>query len=183
MLVGMALFRWDVLTGKRSVAFYARLIAVGGIVGVPLVFYGIGRNFAAGWSVKFSMFLGNQYNYWGSLLIAIGYVGLVMIACKNRRLTSVLRPLAAVGQMALTNYLLQTIICTTIFYGHGLGQFARFTRVEQVLTVVAVSALQLIACPIWLRYFRFGPFEWLWRSLTYWRLQPMRRRPAEMATA
>ena len=77
--------------------------------------------------------------------------------------------------MALTNYLMQSVICTAIFYGHGLGQFARFSRVEQILTVAAVWALQLLVSPIWLRYFRFGPCEWLWRSLSYRKRQPLWR--------
>ncbi len=75
--------------------------------------------------------------------------------------------------MALTNYLLQTLICTSIFYGHGLGLFGSFSRVQQILTVVAVWAVSLLLSPLWLRFFRFGPFEWLWRSLAYWKLQPM----------
>ncbi len=181
MLIGMALYRWGVLTGRRSTAFYAPLVAVGVVSGVPLVAYGVFRNVAANWSVDYSLFLGSQYNYWGSLSISGGYVGLVMIICKIRRLDTLLWPLAAVGQMALTNYLLQSIICTMIFYGHGLGQFARFSRVEQLLTVLTVWAFQLVASPIWLRYFRFGPFEWLWRSLSYARPQPMMRRRFELA--
>ncbi len=85
------------------------------------------------------------------------------------------RPLAAVGQLALTNYLMQTVLCTFIFYGHGLGRFGMFERWEQFLVVVGVWVLQLVVSPIWLRYFRFGPAEWLWRSLSYLKLQPMRR--------
>ena len=85
------------------------------------------------------------------------------------------RPFAAVGRMALTNYLMQTVLCTFIFYGHGLGQFGMLERWQQLLLVVAIWVLQLVVSPFWLRYFRFGPAEWLWRSLTYMELQPMRR--------
>ena len=102
-------------------------------------------------------------------------VGLVMLACKSHVLGAAKRVLAAVGQMALTNYLMQTIICTTIFYGHGFGRFGHFERTEQILTVLGVWVVQLIWSPIWMRRFRFGPFEWLWRSLTYLKPQPMRR--------
>jgi uncharacterized protein len=86
--------------------------------------------------------------------------------------------------MALTNYLMQTIICTTIFYGHGFGLFGVVDRVGQIGVVFAVWIFQLFTSPIWLHFFKFGPFEWLWRSLTYWRLQPFRRRgrPAEFTT-
>ncbi|MDE0864228.1 MAG: DUF418 domain-containing protein [Rubripirellula sp.] len=113
-------------------------------------------------------------NYWGSPLISLGYVGAIMLIYKSDVCSKMTWPLARVGQMALSNYLLQTLVCTWLFYGHGFGQFGRFSRVEQMMTVLAVSALQLIISSIWLRYFRFGPFEWLWRSLSYWKPPPLR---------
>jgi hypothetical protein len=73
-----------------------------------------------------------------------------------------------------TSVFMQTIICTAIFYGHGFGLYGSVSRVGQAFIVVAVWALLLAACPLWLRYFRFGPFEWLWRSLTYLKLQPLK---------
>jgi uncharacterized protein len=82
---------------------------------------------------------------------------------------------AAAGRMAFTNYLTQTIICTTIFYGHGLGLFSYVERVGQFFIVLAIWLLQLTWSPLWLHYFRMGPFEWLWRTLTYFRLQPLLR--------
>jgi uncharacterized protein len=77
--------------------------------------------------------------------------------------------------MAFTNYLMQSLICTTLFYGYGFGLFGRLGYAEQLLVVLAVWALQLVISPIWLRSFYFGPMEWVWRSLTYWRPQPMLR--------
>jgi uncharacterized protein len=71
---------------------------------------------------------------------------------------------------------MHTIICTTIFYGHGLGLFGSVERVGQFAIVVGVWVVQLIVSPIWLRYFQFGPAEWLWRTLTYFSAQPMLRR-------
>ena len=78
--------------------------------------------------------------------------------------------------MALTNYLMQTVICTTVFYGYGFGQFGKWPRFELFLFVVAVFVVQTACSAIWLRYFKFGPTEWLWRSFTYLKLQPMRRK-------
>ena len=121
------------------------------------------------------MFHGQQINYWASALVSLGYVGLVMLACQRGVLSGLRARLAAVGQMAFTNYLVQTIICTTIFYGHGFGLFGQVERWGQILIVFSVWALQLIVSPLWLRRFRFGPFEWLWRSLTYGARQPFRR--------
>jgi len=83
--------------------------------------------------------------------------------------------LGAVGRMALTNYLMQTLICTTLFYGHGLGLYGQVERNEQILIVVGIWAVQLTIAPFWLRYYHFGPTEWLWRSLTYWQFQPFRK--------
>jgi uncharacterized protein len=116
-----------------------------------------------------------QFNYWGSLFVALGWVGVVMLFCQGWPGSGLYRSLAATGQMALTNYLMQTFICTTLFYGHGFGLYGRVERTGQILIVFAIWAGQLLWSPWWLARFRFGPFEWLWRSLTYWRLQPMRR--------
>jgi len=80
--------------------------------------------------------------------------------------------------MAFTNYVTQTVICTTIFFGHGFALYGKVERVGQFAIVVGVWILQLLICPLWLRYFRFGPLEWVWRSLTYWRREPMRLQPA-----
>ena len=76
--------------------------------------------------------------------------------------------------MALTNYLTHSIVCTTLFYGYGFGLFGQINRTGLAAIVLAIWIFQLIVSPIWLKYFRFGPAEWLWRSLTYWRIQPMR---------
>jgi uncharacterized protein len=147
-----------------------------GLPGALLTLYGAYRNFEENWSVDYSMFQGTQFNYWGSILVSLGYIGLVMLVCKHTQILAKLNPLAAVGRMALTNYLTQTFLCTLIFYGHGLGFFDSVSRLGQLSVVVAIWALQLILSPLWLKHFRFGPFEWLWRSLSYWRIQPMRVR-------
>ena len=80
--------------------------------------------------------------------------------------------------MALSNYLMHTLFGTTLFYGYGFGLFGRLERYQVLLVAIAIWALQLWLSPVWLRHFRFGPMEWLWRSLTYWQRQPMRPRPA-----
>ena len=117
-----------------------------------------------------------QANYWGSLFVSAGYIGLLMLFAQSRALPWLQKALAAVGRTALTNYLLQTILATAIFYGHGLGLFGSVERVGQIGVVAAIWAVQLVVSPLWLLHYRFGPFEWLWRSLSYWRLQPMRNR-------
>ena len=77
--------------------------------------------------------------------------------------------------MALTNYIAQTLICTTLFYGFGLGfgLYGQLERYQLYLLVGAIAAVEMIWSVIWLRNFRFGPLEWVWRSLTYWKRQSM----------
>jgi uncharacterized protein len=174
MLVGMAFFTWGILTGRRSSRFYLVSAIIGFAVGLPVVYLGVLRDFAAGWAFEYSMFLGSQFNYWGSLFVSMGYVSVVMLICKAASGGALTRAFAAAGRMAFTNYIMQTVICTTIVYGHGFGLYGKLERKEQILTVFCVWVFQLIVSPIWLRHFRFGPLEWLWRSLTYRRRQPMR---------
>ncbi len=181
MLIGMGLFHREVFAARRSPRFYAGLIAAAVLVGLPLQAYGLWLDFARGWPV-WSFFLGQQFNYWPSIAVSLGYVGLVMLACGNAALHRFTRPFAAVGQTALTNYLLQTVLCTLVFYGHGLGWFGSVDRVGQLGVVAAVWALQLVASPLWLRRFRFGPAEWAWRSLTYGVRQPLQRARLTQAT-
>ena len=178
MLIGMALFKRGVFSASRSRRFYGELIAAALLFGIALEAYGVVLDFRYGWMATWSFFQGEQFNYWPSIAVSLGYVGLVMLVCQSGALRRATRPFAAVGQMALTNYLLQTVICTTIFYGHGFGLFGSVDRLGQFGVVVAVWVVQLIASPLWLQRFRFGPAEWVWRSLTYGTRPPLRRAPA-----
>ena len=174
MLIGMALFRLDVFSARRSARFYAALIAVAAAAGLPLTAWGVALDFERGWPL-WSFFVGVQFNYWPSITVSLGYVGLVMLACRTAALRRFTRPFAAVGRTALTNYLLQTVLCTTVFYGHGLGWFGSVDRLGQMGVAAGVWAVQLAVSPLWLRRFRFGPAEWAWRSLTYGTRLPIRR--------
>ena len=82
--------------------------------------------------------------------------------------------MGAAGRMALSNYLFDSLACTLVFAGFGLGLYGTVPRVGLAGLVVAIWVMQLLFSPWWLARYRFGPVEWLWRSLTYWRLQPMR---------
>lgn len=176
MLAGMALYRWGVLSAKRSGRFYRRMAVAGAGLGLPLTALGMAYNLRAGFAMETSMFQGQLFNYVGSLGTAAAYLGLVMLAVRGRWLAALQRRLAAAGRMALTNYVAQSVVCTLVFYGHGLGLFARLGRPEQLGVVAAVWVLQLLWSPWWLARFRFGPLEWAWRTATYWRRQPLRAR-------
>jgi len=175
MLIGMALFKLGVFSGERSVRFYQSLVAVALFVGLPITIYGTYLDFAGGWDFRDSFFLGGQYNYWACVLVSGGWIGAMVLASRAAAMAPLTQRLAAVGRMAFTNYIMHTVICTTIFYGHGLGLFGRVERVGQAAIVLLVWALQLIVSPIWLGHFHYGPLEWLWRSMTYMQGAPFRR--------
>ncbi|WP_419948377.1 DUF418 domain-containing protein [Candidatus Palauibacter sp.] len=174
MLVGMALYKLGVLSARRPVSFYRRLAVWGLGLGLPLAAAGVWYNVTAGFAWEQSKLGGSLFNYVGSVGVFLGYVGLVMLAARSGRLARAQARLAAVGRMALTNYIAQSLICTLIFYGHGLGLFERVGGVGCVAIVVAIWSMQLAWSPWWLARFRFGPLEWLWRTLSYGRRQPMR---------
>jgi uncharacterized protein len=106
---------------------------------------------------------------------SIGILGLIMLLYKSgwvKWLFALMRP---VGQMAFTNYLMQSLLCGLFFYGIGFGMYGKLQRHEIYYVLAAVWAIQIVYSHIWLHYFRFGPMEWAWRSLTYWKKQPFRK--------
>jgi uncharacterized protein len=179
MLLGMALMKMDVFTARRSTKFYAGLMAAGYLAGLPMV--GAGAWFMQEQDFDFIALFkyGWTYNYVGSIFVALGHIGLVMLVCKLGLLQWLTKGLAAIGRMALTNYLMHSVICATLFFGWGFGIWGELSRFETMGVVLAILAFQFIFSQLWLSAFRFGPTEWLWRTLTYWRVQPMRRAEAQ----
>jgi len=173
MLMGMALYKWNVLSSGRSVKFYFQMTGIGLVIGYGLSTAGVVINFNREWTMEFSMFMGAQFNYVGSVAVALGYVGIVMLLSKSVRYSKFKSVFAKVGRMAFSNYILQTLICTFIFYGHGMGLFGSVERKFQVLIMLGIWILLMILSPFWLNRFRFGPLEGLWRTLTYWRWQTL----------
>ncbi len=177
MLLGMAFFKLGILSAARSKAFYLTFIGLAVTIGIPVILYGIHYNFAIDWAAPKFFFIGTQFNYWASVLVSLGWLSLVMLLYQSKWLESLKRALAAVGRTALSNYILQTVLCTTIFYGHGFGLFGQIDRAGQAIIVVVIWAFQIALSTLWLRHHYYGPLEWLWRSLTYWQRQPFRRQP------
>jgi hypothetical protein len=103
------------------------------------------------------------------LAVALAHASVILMICKAGLFRWLTARLAAVGQMALTNYLSDTLICTTLFNGYGFGLFGQLQRYQIYWVVLAIWIFQLAVSQPWLRHFRFGPAEWLWRSLTYWK--------------
>lgn len=176
MLLGMALYRIGFFEAHWIMPKYIRLSTILLVPGFLLIIYGVMDNHEAGWTALNYYTDGLQYNYWGAVLVSVGYAAGLMAAVACGCLSKIRWLLGKVGQMAFTNYLTQTLICTTIFYGHGLGWFGNVDRITMIGVVAFVWILQLIWSPLWLGRFRFGPLEWAWRCLTYGKMFPITRR-------
>ncbi len=173
MLIGMALYKRRVFKAKQTVKYYTKMIGYGFGLGLPLVIIGTLLNFNYDWDFKLSFFYFTQFNYWGSILMALGYIGVIMLMCKSGTRSFLAKRLADVGKMALSTYLIQSIMCSFIFYGHGMALFGDMDRTGQIVFVMGIWIFNIVFAKLWLNYFKFGPFEWIWRSLTYGKMQPI----------
>jgi len=111
---------------------------------------------------------------WGTVGMALVYACLLLLAWQRPRGELVLRPLAAAGRMALTTYITQSIVCTLLFYSYGLGWYGSVSYAGMLMITLLLFAVQILASTWWLRRYRYGPAEWLWRTLTYGRAPVMR---------
>jgi uncharacterized protein len=174
MLLGMALYKWGFLDGRRTTGVYVVTAALCIPIGLSLAWYGTVALEAVRFGLPQRIVL-DLWNYAGAVFASVGYAAVLVLAVKHGAVTGVRRALAAVGQMALTNYLLHSIVASALFLGWGFGLAGRLDYAAQLIVVVAIWAVQLALSPVWLARYRFGPAEWTWRSLTYWERQPMRR--------
>ena len=180
MLIGMALFKLGVLQGERSTGFYLRLAAAGygfGIAVNALSTYGM---ITSNYDIIATTFWNAPYEL-GRVAVALGHASLVILIARSEWMRWLTDRLAAVGQMAFSNYISHSIIYALFFYAPGLRMFGQLQRYQLYYVVLGMWILSLAWSPVWLRYFRFGPLEWCWRSLTYWQRQPMRRRAPQPA--
>ncbi len=175
MLLGMGLMKSGVFTAQRAPGFYRKWILFGFGIGLPVIAYGIREWDRLDFDFIMSFLYTSHFNYFASVLVAMAWVGIVMRLCQSGKLAALRARLAAVGRMALTNYLLQSITGVLIFSGYGLGLFGTFGRFSLWWFILGIWAMQLLLSPWWMARFRYGPAEWLWRTLTYMRAQPVRR--------
>ncbi|OKY27186.1 DUF418 domain-containing protein [Thalassotalea sp. PP2-459] len=174
MFVGMALYKMNFFGQRFS---NKSLLIAGGIsfiISTIAIIVELEQNFALNWKFEL-MFLGIQYNYWGSILMAFSYMCFLLVFSRLNILPLLQSAITNVGRMALTNYLSHTIICCIIFYGWGFGLYGSLERIEQFAVVLAIWLFQLVFSTYWLKHYRFGPFEWVMRSLTYNSLQPLKK--------
>jgi uncharacterized protein len=175
MLIGMALYKLGVLQGQRSPGFYVRMAAISYVIGIPLNTLSTYGMIASNFDLVAGVFWNAPYQI-GRVSVALGHAAVLILLVKHARLTWLTDRLAAVGQMAFSNYISHSIIYALVFYAPGLRMMGQLQRYQLYAFVLGIWILNLVWSPIWLRYFHFGPLEWCWRSLTYWQRQPMRRR-------
>lgn len=178
MLIGMALFKLGVLTLERGTGLYVAMVLIGYAIGLSV-------NFAeTRWILthQFSAlsFAQTAVTYdAGRLAMTMGHLGALLLFVRAGMLGFVRRAVAAVGQMAVTHYLGQSVICAILFV--GLGWYNQLERYQLYYVVAGIWAFQLLFSVLWLRSFRFGPVEWVWRWLTYLKRPPLRREAATTA--
>lgn len=166
MLIGIALFRYGVFKAEKSYRFYWMMVLIGYPIGIGFNIYETKLIISNDFSIMSFYKAGMTYNV-GRFFTAMGHVGLVMIFCKADILNWLARRLAAVGKMALTNYIMHTVITGIIFLGFGFSMFGKLERYQLYFVVIGIWVLQLITSPLWLKYYKMGPLEWLWRWLIY----------------
>ncbi len=184
MLLGMALFKWGFLTGGWTQKKYIYTALLGYGMGLPLVIWDFCYSYT--YFPDLSAYLLHMERHpiaWINLiypvqriLLVMAHAAVVMIIIKSGTAKHLMQRLAAVGQMALTNYIMQSLICTLFFFGYGLSFYDSFRYHEIFYVMFAIWILQLLLSTVWLNYFKFGPMEWLWRTLTYWKIQPMKKK-------
>lgn len=179
-----AMFLLGLYAGKRGIfqnieanlGLIRRVLGWGLAIGLPAsLFHAIGMAVSDLSDVRFVWLISQAFVAVGGPAQSLAYAAAITLMLRRVRWKSWLRPIAAAGRMALTNYLLQSLICTTIFYSYGLGLFGLVGRATGLGLAVVICATQVAFSVWWLKRFRFGPMEWLWRTLTYGKRQPMRR--------
>jgi len=175
MFLGMGLYKKGFFTGKLPRNYYLLLMILSYGFGIPitawLAGYQLATNFNPGDVDLFQALLQQPTR----IAIALGHASAIMLLLQSGIWPRFMARMASVGRMALTNYLFQTLICTTLFYGYGLGWFGYLNRIQLLLVVFAVWALETAWSQPWLSRFHFGPAEWLWRWLTYLQKPPFLR--------
>jgi uncharacterized protein len=173
MLLGIALFKIKILTAEKSYRFYLVMVILGYGIGLTVNYFEIYNIYISNFSYLSFSKTNITYDL-GRVPVAMGHIGVIMILCKLPILKWLKFRIAAMGKMALSNYIMHSLICMIVFTGVGFGLFGKLQRYELLYVVVSIWIFQLIVSPIWLKYFHFGPMEWLWRTLSYQKKQPFR---------
>ena len=174
MLIGISLFKMNVLSAEKSYFFYGLMALIGYGIGLTTNYFEVSYIMENNFSLLSYSKTNITYDL-GRVGVAIGHVALIMILCKLPLLKWLKFGLSAVGKMALTNYVMHSVICMIVFTGVGFSMFGKLERHELLYVVFSIWVFQLILSPIWLKYFHFGPLEWIWRNLSYGKIYKIRK--------
>lgn len=180
MLVGIAFAKIGVLSASYSNRFYRNMLLAGYGFGLPIGAISAFLAYKQNFEPLQTIFTFSTYQS-ARLAMTLGHTALILLICKSGMFAKLRQALAAVGQTAFSNYILHSLIYGFVFYGYGFGLYGKLQRYQLYYVVLGMWIFSLITSPIWLSYFRFGPLEWCWRSLTYWKRQPMRLKQPEPA--
>ncbi|HEX8528279.1 DUF418 domain-containing protein [Allosphingosinicella sp.] len=176
MLIGMGLFRLGVLTLRIRGRIYLAMMLGGYAIGLPIGLWEANWIMSNGFSPIAYQQASITYDA-SRLAMTIGHLGALMLFVRSGALAWLRSALAAVGRMAFTNYVAHSVVALVLFV--LMGRFGAYERHQLYFIVLAIWAAQLTISPIWLRHYRFGPLEWLWRYLTYLKRPPFRRRATQ----
>ena len=166
MVLGMALFKLGILQGERNLSFYKKLAGVSFTIGLSVNFIELYLFTSSGFDYRFSRVFLSSYDL-GRLGMAMGYISVLNIVIKADVFKAVRLKLQNVGRMALTNYILHSIICMVLFTGVGFGLVNELSRANLYIVVLAIWIFQIYFSGFWLKRYQAGPLEWLWRNMTY----------------
>lgn len=170
--IGMALFKNGFLVGEHATRTYILTAIVGISAGLYMNYIDLSSMYKFQFDkIKFTENASFGFYQLRRTVQTIGYLSVLVLLYKSGIGKKIMGIFAPVGQMAFTNYLSQSIITSIFFY--GLGYFAKLQRYELYYVVLGIWIFQIIFSTVWLKKFKMGPLEWLWRSLTYWKKQPM----------
>jgi uncharacterized protein len=171
VLLGMALFKWGFFTYRFKMRTYALIC----FIGIPIgwLFYSLGQWYQ--FQTKIEMLVTYQWRWIstsffeqsGRLITTFGYASLILLLCRVNWMKGCLNLFANTGRMALTNYIMQTILCSLFFFGFGFNQYGIHSAHYLLIFVLCIWIIQITYSNIYLRFFQMGPMEWLWRRLTY----------------
>ncbi len=183
MLLGLALYQWGFLTGRWTTRSYITVAAAGYLIGLPLAMYSFYHSYRYTPNVEAMLarmeqvpieFTSLIYPF-QRIFLVMAHVSMIILIYQAGYAQKLFRRLEAVGQMALSNYIMHSLVCTFFFFGYGFNFFAELDYYQIYFVALVVWGVQLFTSPLWLKYFLFGPLEWVWRSLTYLKLQPFLR--------
>ena len=175
----LPLFLLGLYAGKKAIfqnieenlAWIKKVWLWGLVIGLTMsVVKFICKNMVAGDPYSFYSVIQLGAAFFGDLGLCLFIMASIVLLCQNKKWISRFKPLAYAGRMALSNYLFQSIVCTTIFYSYGLGLYGRVGAVFGLVIAIVIFIAQLFISKFWLKRYQFGPVEWLWKSLTYGKL-------------